>query len=69
MKNESYKRLEVTISQTLSSTQYIIVPNDFDETDYKAIEREVIDQIILPSDALEFDDLGELWIVDDFCVL
>ena len=69
MKNESYKRMEVTISQTLSSTQYIIVPNDFDETDYKAIEREVVEQIILPSDALEFDDIGKLWTVDDFCVI
>jgi len=69
MNKESYKRVEVTISQTLSSTQYIIVPNDFDETDCKALEREVIDQIILPSDALEFDDIGELWTIDDFCVL
>jgi hypothetical protein len=65
---EECKIVEVTISQTLSSTQKISVPVDFDETDKAALERAVNEQIILPSDCLEIDGYLE-WVEDDFCVV
>jgi hypothetical protein len=65
---EQYKIIEVTISQTLSSTQEIQVPIDFDETDTNALERAVNKQIMLPSDCLEVNGYPE-WVEDDFCVM
>ena len=65
---EQYKIIEITISQTLSSTQKIQVPIDFDETDTNALERVVNKQIMLPSDCLEVNGYLE-WIEDDFCVM
>ncbi len=62
------KTIKVDISQTLSSVQEIEVPDDFDETDSSALEKLVVDEIMLPSDCLV--DLGyNNWIIDDFCVL
>lgn len=62
------KTIKVDISQTLSSVQEIEVPDDFDETDSVALEKLVVDEIMLPSDCVE--DLGyNNWIVDDFCVI
>jgi hypothetical protein len=66
--NDQYKTIEVTISQTLSSTQQITVPIDFDETDNVALESAVIEKIILPSDCLEINGYFG-WVEDDFCVL
>ena len=66
--NDQYKTIEVTISQTLSSTQQITVPIDFDETDNAALESAVIEQIVLPSDCLEINGYFG-WVEDDFCVL
>ena len=63
-----YKTIEVTISQTLSSTQEISVPIDFDETDTYALERIVNKQIMLPSDCLEVNGYPG-WAEDDFCVM
>ena len=62
------KFIEVNISQTLSSTQIIEVPEDFDKTDNPALEKEVVSQIVLPSDCLEIDGYL-MWNVDDFCVV
>ena len=55
------KTIEVNISQCLSSTETIKVPDDFE---YNSIELEkyVREQIILPSDCIA-------WYVDDLCVL
>lgn len=62
------KTIKVDISQTLSSVQEIEVPDDFDETDSSALEKLVVDEVMLPSDCLV--DLGyNNWIIDDFCVL
>ena len=62
------KTIKVDISEVLSSTQEIEVPDDFDEDDTKALEQIVKDTIMLPSDCLI--DLGHYnWVVDDFCVI
>lgn len=62
------KTIKVDISQTLSSVQEIEIPDDFDETDSSALEKLVVDEVMLPSDCLV--DLGyNNWIIDDFCVL
>lgn len=62
------KTIKVDISQTLSSVQEIEVPDDFDETDSVALEKLVVDEVMLPSDCVV--DLGyNNWIVDDFCVI
>lgn len=62
------KTIKVDISQTLSSVQEIEVPDDFDETDSVALEKLVVNEIMLPSDCVA--DLGyNNWIVDDFCVI
>lgn len=65
--NQDFKTVEVTISQTLSITDYIDIPINADETDEKVLVEAVKDQILLPSESLENEGyLG--WTVDDFCV-
>lgn len=66
--NQKFKRIEVNISQTLSCTQYLDVPEDFDETDKKALEELVTNQIVLPSDLI-YENGYDCWIEDEFCVL
>ncbi len=66
--NERTKIIEVNISQTLSCTQYIEVPEDFDESDNKALEELVKQQIVLPSDLI-YENRFYCWVEDDFCVL
>lgn len=64
---KKYKTIEVNISQCLSSTERIEVPEDFEDYDNKeALEDFVREQIMLPSDCLEHE--GFWWCVDDFCV-
>ena len=65
--SEEYKTIEVTISETLSSIQKLQVPVDFDETDKRALEALVVEEIILPSDCMVNDGYFD-WITDDFCV-
>jgi hypothetical protein len=65
--NEKTKIIEVNISQCLSSTERIEVPEDFEDYDNKeALEDFVRDQIMLPSDCVENN--GYWWYIDDFCV-
>ena len=65
--NERTKIIEVNISQCLSSTERIEVPEDFEDYDNKeALEDFVREQIMLPSDCVENN--GYWWCVDDFCV-
>lgn len=61
------KQIEVNISQCLSSTKTIEVPDDF-EYDSVELENYVRAQVMLPSDLL-INDGHEEWYVDDFCVL
>ena len=61
------KTIEVNISQCLSSTQSIEVPDDF-EYDRDILMDYVREQVILPSEViLEHSD--QAWYVDDFCVM
>ncbi len=66
--NKQYKTIEITISQTLSSTQKVTVPIDFNESNNDALEEVVSEQIVLPSDLL-FENGYDCWIEDDFCIL
>lgn len=65
--NEKTKIIEVNISQCLSTTVEIEVPEDFDENNEGALESIVRDQIILPSEVL-LEHSQDCWYVDDFCV-
>ena len=60
-------KIEVTISECLSSTQTIEVPDDF-EYDEKIIKQIVEDTIVLPSDCLR-DEGYYNWDIDDLSVL
>ena len=59
------KQIEVNISQCLSSTQTIEVPDDF-EYDQDKLKEYVYEQVMLPSDCLEHE--GYWWNVDEFWV-
>jgi hypothetical protein len=65
--NQKTKTIEVNISQCLSSTQTIEVPDDF-EYDQEKLKEYVYDQVMLPSDSLEYEGYYD-WYVDDFCVI
>lgn len=62
--NEKTKEIEVNISQTLSCTTKIIVPEDL-EYEPELLENYVREQILLPSDLKDLEG----WYVDDFCVM
>ena len=66
--NEKTKVITVNISQCLSTTVDIEVPEDFDETDNIALLNTVYEQIILPSE-LTLDHSPDCWYVDDVCVM
>lgn len=59
-------KIEVNISQCLSTTQEIEVPDNY-EYDPVTLEEYVREQIMLPSEVLL--EAGYFWYVDDFCVL
>ena len=61
------KKIEVTISVCLSSTQEVEVPDDY-EYDPTTLEDYVREQINLPQDILLTNGYGE-WLIDDFCVM
>ena len=62
------KTIEVNISQCLSTTVDIEVPEDFEDYDNKELlENFVREQIILPSE-LTLKHSQDCWYVDDFCV-
>lgn len=66
--NKKTKVITVNISQCLSTTVDIEVPEDFDETDNIALLNTVYEQIILPSE-LTLDHSPDCWYVDDVCVM
>ena len=62
------KTIEINISQCLSTTVDIEVPEDFEDYDNKELlENFVREQIILPSEVI-LDHSQDCWYVDDFCV-
>lgn len=65
--NKKTKTITVNISQCLSTTVDIEVPEDFDETDNAALTNIVYEQIVLPSE-LTIDYSPDCWYVDDVCV-
>ena len=65
--NEKSKMITVNISQCLSTTVDIEVPEDFDESDNRALTNIVYEQIVLPSE-LTIDHSPDCWYVDDVCV-
>ena len=65
--NEKTKVIEVNVSQCLSTTVEIVVPEDFDETDNVALELAVREQIVLPSE-VAFKLSPDCWYVDEFSV-
>ena len=64
--NEKFKEIEVNVSQCLSSTQTIEIPDDL-EYDSAILADYVRDQIMLPSDYLE-QAKDYAWYIDDFCI-
>lgn len=66
--NEKTKVIEVNISQCLSTTVEIEVPEDFEDyNNSEALCDFVREQIILPSE-LTIDHSPDCWYVDEFCV-
>lgn len=61
------KTIEVNISQCLSSTKTIEVPDNF-EYDQDELKEYVYGQITLPSDYIENEGCYD-WYVDDLCVI
>lgn len=54
---------------SLSSTQEIDVPGNFDTSNYELLKKEALAQIYTPKDALEDACFMDKWIVDEICVL
>ena len=65
--NNKTRIITVNISQCLSTTVDIEVPEDFDETNNTALINIVYEQIILPSE-LTIDHSPDCWYVDDVCI-
>ena len=62
------KTIEINISQCLSTTVDIEVPEDFEDYDNKELLEDFVrEQIILPSEVI-LDHSQDCWYVDDFCV-
>lgn len=57
------KKIKVVISQTLSSSKIIEVPDDYD-----SLNEEVSERVVLPSDHAEYNG-DHTWTIDDFCVI
>ena len=65
--NEKTKVIEVNISQCLSTTVEVEVPEDFDEDNEEALKTIVRNQVILPSE-LTVKLSPDCWYVDEFSV-
>lgn len=66
--NKKSKMITVGISQCLSTTVDIEVPEDFEDYDNKELLEDFVrEQIILPSE-LTLEYSRDCWYVDDFCV-
>lgn len=66
--NRKSKMITINISQCLSTTVDIEVPEDFEDYDNsEALKDFVREQIVLPSEVI-LDHSQDYWYVDDFCV-
>ena len=65
--NEKTKTIEVNISQCLSTTVEIEVPEDFDDDNEETLKTIVRNQVILPSE-LTVKLSPDCWYVDEFSV-
>ena len=63
------QNIKVTLSFTLSSTQEIEVPGDFDINNNELLQKEALAQIYTPVDALQDACLEDKWEIDDTCVI
>ena len=67
--NQKSKKLTINISQCLSTTVDIEVPEDFEDYDNnELLEDFVREQIILPSEVI-LEHSPDNWYVDDLCVM
>ena len=67
--NQKSKKLTINISQCLSTTVDIEVPEDFEDYDNnELLEDFVREQIILPSEVI-LEHSPDNWYVDDLCVV
>ena len=67
--NKRYKTISINISQCLSTTVDIEVPNDFEDYDNEELLKDFVrEQIVLPSE-LTLEHSPDYWEVDDFCVM
>lgn len=67
--NQKSKKLTINISQCLSTTVDIEVPEDFEDYDNKELLEDFVrEQIILPSEVI-LEHSQDCWYVDDFCVM
>lgn len=66
--NQKSKKLTINISQCLSTTVDIEVPEDFEDYDNnELLEDFVREQIILPSEVI-LEHSPDCWYVDDLCI-
>lgn len=66
--NRKSKMITINISQCLSTTVDIEVPEDFEDYDNKELLRDFVrEQIVLPSELI-LEHSQDCWYVDDFCV-
>ena len=66
--NQKSKKLTINISQCLSTTVDIEVPEDFEDYDNKELLEDFVrEQIILPSEVI-LEHSQNCWYVDDFWV-
>ena len=66
--NRKSKMITVNISQCLSTTVDIEVPEDFEDYNNKELLEDFVrEQIVLPSE-LTLEHSQDCWYVDDFCV-
>ena len=66
--NQKFKKLTINISQCLSTTVDIEVPEDFEDYNNKELLEDFVrEQIILPSEVI-LEHSQNCWYVDDFWV-
>ena len=67
--NRKSKMITVNISQCLSTTVDIEVPEDFEDYNNKELLEDFVrEQIILPSEVI-LEHSQDCWYTDDFCVM
>ena len=66
--NQKFKKLTINISQCLSTTVDIEVPEDFNDYDNKELLEDFVrEQVILPSEVI-LEHSSDSWYVDEFWI-